>query len=382
MENDRQDAAMSFKEAAERVEAAKAADKDALWIGSSGAGLAVIVLVSAALASAWWAVIVIAIAFALPYRIAKIALYRWRGLGALSLSGDLQSHTVSPPPPAPEKAPEQKLPAAAPRPRSALVPRLDFAPHMYPHEVLLAKTVGVETLRGGQPGVDFHDLPLGVFLLTQKGLAFLPAARGRLEELIGEIPAAALSQVAGELFEPLDFVERLRGVAEITKEPPTVAQWMATALKQKHHFVIAWGDLTGVMLGREHMVLTRDTGSGESEDFIILDASPSWPQSLMQHRIVTDLKEAVHAKILHPKYAEFQPVVRGEMDPGTPETGINDEAARRTMAWFSNTNPGIEAAVKQAMAPALEDYAILPAVVENQPWLFSNEETGPQETRT
>jgi hypothetical protein len=207
---------------------------------------------------------------------------------------------------------------------------LDFAPHVHPHEVLLAKTIGVETLRGGRSGVEFRDLPLGVFLLTQRGLAFLPAARGKLDELIGEIPAATVTQVASQLFEPVEFAERIREVEEVTKEPPTLARWMDTALKQKHHFVIAWGDLTGVMLGREHMVLTRDSGTGEREDFIVLDASPSWPEGLMQQRIVTDLKEAVHAKILHPKYAELLLAVRAELKPGTPEKEINDEAARRT----------------------------------------------------
>jgi hypothetical protein len=58
------------------------------------------------------------------------------------------------------------------------------------------------------------------------------------------------------------------------------------------------------------------------------------------------------------------------MQTGTPETEIHDEAARRTMTWFSTAKPSIESTVKDAMAPVLEDYAILPTVVENQPWLF------------
>lgn len=368
MNTSTQDEEPSLAQIASRVAAAKRSDKDALWVGFGAGGLAFLLL--GPLAAAWWAIIAIAAAFALAYRIAKVVLYRVRGLARLSLFGDLQAKTVSPQANEARAAPSAPAAQAPPEPRSALVPRLSFAPDVHPHEVLAAERGRAVTLCGGLPGTEFRDLPLGMFLFTQGGLAFLPEARGKLEELIGEIPAALAKEVAGELFETVKTVQNFHTAAELSKEPAPVAEWMATALRQKHHFVIAWGDLTGVMVGATHTVLSRETAEGAREDFIILDASRSWPSVLMQQRIMADLNEAVREFVLRPKYRALLPQVRAEMNAETPEAEIHGEAERRARAWFSSTKPAIGPTVKEAMAPALEGYSFIPKVVENQPWLF------------
>lgn len=348
-------------DAAERVAAARRSDKDALWIAGAAAGLTVILL-GEALGSAW-AIIVIAAAFGLGYRIGKIVLYRVRGLGWLPLFGDLLPQTVSPGSSSAPAAP------AAVQVRSALVPRLAFAQTWPASWIVVSEMHGATTLRGGRADTDAQNMPLGVLLLTERGLAFLPEARGKLEELIGDVPAGVVTQVAGTLFEPIEFVESWKDRMEAMAPPPTLADWMAKALAQKNAFAISWGDLTGVMVGRTHTVLTRETSDGTREDFVILDAS-AWPGVLMQKRIVADLKDAMRVKVLKPKIDELLPTVRTQL-AGRGEEEIGEEALRRAMAWLNETPPAQnEQALKDAMAPVLEDYSIFPNIVANQPWLF------------
>jgi hypothetical protein len=320
-----------------------------------------------------WAVIVIAAAFGGGYRISKIALYRARGLGWLPLFGNLLPSTVSP---STGATPSQSA-SVVQQPRSALVPRLPFSVTWHAAWIVTANIVGVTTLRGGHPGTNHQDLPLGVLLLTERGLAFLPEARGKLEELVGDIPAAVLTQIASSMFEPIEFVERWRNTLEVIEQAPTLAEWMEQALAQKHSFAISWGDLTGVMVGPSHTVLTRQTADGAQDDFIILDASPSWPGVLMQRRIIADLKDVVFVKVLQPKYDELAPAVRRELATDSA-ADINAETSRRAMEWFTAAKPPLEELVLESMAPALEGYAMLPNVVANQPWLFDKQagETG------
>lgn len=354
----------ALKDAAERVALARASDKDALWIAGLAALLAV-ALLDDDLGSPW-AIIVIAVAFAAAYRIAKIALYRARGLGWLPIFGNLLPHTVSPTVPAASAAP------AAPQPRSALVRRFSLAKTWPAESIVTAKTVGVVTVRAGRPGPHADEFPLGVFLLTEYGLAFLPESRGKLEELIGDIPAGVVTQVAGQIFEPLEYVERWHNTLEFLQEPPTLGEWVTRALEQKHAFAISWGDLTGVMVGQTHAVLSRRTADGAEDDFVILDASPSWPGVLMEHRVFADMKDAVYATVLQPKYDELLPTVRKEFTTQS-EVDIKAETWRRTIEWFTTTNPPVENQVRDAMAGILEDYESLPNVVANQPWLFGRQ---------
>jgi hypothetical protein len=357
----------ALKNAAERVAAARASDKDALWIAGAAAGIALLLLDENL--GEPWAIIVLAAAFGGAYRIAKIALYRMRGLGWLPLFGDLLPHTVSP---VTDAAPAP-LASVVQQPRSALVPRLPFSVTWHAAWIATAKIVGVTTLRGGRTGTNYQDLPLGVFLLTERGLAFLPEARGKLEELVGEIPAAVITQIGSTLFEPVEFVERWNNTLEAIEQAPTLAEWMQKALASKHAFAISWGDLTGVVVGATHTLLTRQTADGALDDFIILDASPSWPGVLMQKRIVADLKDVVFVKVLQPKSDELAPEVRREL--ATDDAAeINAEASRRAMEWFSATKPPLEQLVLESMAPALEGYAMLPNVVTNQPWLFEKKD--------
>ena len=354
----------ALRDAAERVATARASDKYALWIAGVAAALSMLVM-GEALGSPW-AIIVIATVFGGAYRVAKIALYRARGLGSLPLFGDLLPATVS--------ARSSSAPAASgasnvPQPRSALVPRLSFSRTWPAAWIVTAKIAGVETLRGGRLDTATQDLPLGVLLVTARGLAFLPEARGPLEALIGDIPAGVVTQLAGAVFKPIEHLNRWQDVLEATREPPTLVEWMDTALAQKHAFAISWGDLTGVLVGATHTVLTRETADGTREDVIIMDASPEWPGVLMQQRIVADLEGAVLAKVLQPKYDELLPEVRAARAT-TSETDVGDETWRRTIAWFSTTKPPLETAVREAMAGALDGYAMLPNVVANQPWLF------------
>lgn len=353
-------------DATARVSAARRSDKDALWIAGAAAGLTFLLLGEAA--AEGWAILVIVAAGGLAYRISKIVLYRVRGLGWLPLFGDLLPETVSPQQPQPANA-DAPATVSAPEPRSALVPRLAFAQTWPASWIVVSETAGVTTLRGGRPDTDYRDLPLGVLLLTERGLAFLPEARGMLEERLGEIPAAVLTKVAGTLFEPIEFVESWKDRMEAMAPPPTLADWMAKALAQKHAFAISWGDLTGVMVGRTHTVLTRETADGTREDFVILDAS-AWPGVLMQKRIVADLRDAMRVKVLKPKIDELLPTVRTQLaDRGEEEIG--EEALRRAMVWLNETPPAQnEQTVKDAMAPVLEDYSIFPNIVANQPWLF------------
>lgn len=350
----------ALRDAAERVAAARRSDKDALWIAGAAAGLTVIFL-GEALGSAW-AVIVIALAFGLGYRIGKIALYRARGLGWLPLFGDLSPNTVSPKSGAEAPAAEQV--------RSALVPRLAFAQTWPAAWIVVSEMHGATTMRGGRLDTDPRDLPLGVLLLTERGLAFLPEARGKLEELIGDIPAGVVTQVAGTLFEPIEVVESWKDRMEAMEQPRTLADWMAKALAQKHAFAISWGDLTGVTVGVSNTVLTRQTADGARGDFLILDNS-AWPAVLMQKRIVADLRDAMRTKLVQPKIDELLPTVRTQL-AGRGEGEIGQEALRRAMAWLEETPAAQkEQTVRDAMAPALEGYSFLPNVVANQPWVFA-----------
>lgn len=349
-------------DAAERVAAARRSDKDALWIAGAAAGFTVLSL-GEALGSAW-AVMVIAAAFGLGYRIGKIVLYRVRGLGWLPLFGDLLPQTVSPGSRSAPAAP------AAMQVRSALVPRLAFAQTWPAAWIVVSEMAGATTLRGGRADTEPQNMPLGVLLLTERGLAFLPEARGKLEELIGDVPAGVVTEVAGTLFEPIEFVESWKDRMEAMEAPRTLADWMAKALAQKNAFGISWGDLTGVMVGVSHTVLTRQTADGAQEDFLILDNS-AWPGVLMQKRIVADLKDAMRTKVLQPKIDELLPTVRTQL-AGRSEDEIGEEALRRAMAWLKETPAAQkEQAVRDAMTPALEGYSFLPNVVANQPWLFA-----------
>lgn len=362
MDQGKRKGANALLDAAERVAAARRSDKDALWFGGAAAGLTLVLLGAAAAAA--WAIIVIAAAFGLGYRISKIALYRARGLGWLPLFGDLLPQTVS----AKSPAPAATAASSAPQPRSALVPRLAFAQTWPAAWIVVSDMFGATTLRGGRPDTDARDLPLGVLLLTERGLAFLPEARSKLEELIGDVPAGVLTEVAGTLVEPIGYVGKWKDTMEAIAPPPTLADWMAKALAQRHAFAISWGDLTGVMVGGTYTVLTRNTADGTREDFLILDTS-AWPGVLMQKRIVADLSDAMRTKVLLPKVEELLPTVRTQL-AGRGEDEIGQEALRRAMAWLNETKPSTEQTVRDAMAPALEGYSFLPNIVTKQPWLF------------
>lgn len=356
----------ALKDAAERVAKARQCDKSALWYGGAGAGLAVMLL-GDNLREGWSYIVILAAAVA-AHRIAKVILYRINGLGWLPVFGNALPHTVSR---SPAKAAPPSDAPAVPQPRSALVSRLSFSKTWPAAWIVTAKTTGVVTLRGGRPETNRDDLPLGVFMLTERGLAFLPESRDKLEEYLGDVPAAVAMHVAGAMFEPIEVAEAWKDTFELMKDPPTLAGWMETALAQKNAFAISWGDLTGVMVGATHTVLTRRTADGAQDDFIILDASPSWPSILMQRRIVVDLKDFVYMTILMPKHAELLAGVRREL-AGKSEDDILTETSRRTMAWFSESKPLSEKAVRDAMAEALEGYSWLPNVVAKQPWLFEN----------
>lgn len=357
----------TLKDAAERVVNARRSDKDALWAAGAAAGISIILLGENL--GAPWAIIVIALAFGLAYRISKIILYRVRGLGWLPLFGNLLPHTVSA-----SKAAQPSAPGPV-EPRSAQVARLSFSRTWPAAWIVTAPSAGVVTLRGGRGG-KHDDMPLGVFMFTERGLAFLPESRDKLEQLLGDIPAAIVTQVAGAVFEPIEKIEAWKDTFEMMEKPPTVAEWMEKALAQKQAFAISWGDLTSVMVGQTHTVLRRQTADGAEEDFIILDASPGWPGVMMQRRIVADLKDVVFAKILRPKYDELLPAVRREL-AGKSEADVEAETSGRAMAWFKETPPTMEKVVRDAMAEALEGYSWLPNVVAKQPWLF---ETKTQET--
>ncbi len=240
-----------------------------------------------------------------------------------------------------------------------------------------ASVVNTETLRGGLAGTDPVDLPMGVFLLTERGLVFLPGDQGRLEGVIGDLPAGMVMEVAGMVFTPVDVLNQLQSIKDLDG-PTTLGEWVRESLMHRHAFVIPWGDLTHVLVGAESMVLTREAADGTRTDHVILDGSRVWPTFLMQQRIVSDLREAVFSQILRPKIEALLPEVvaewrgRGE-DVAGDDSRAKLEAASRALAGFTAAPPqDTEAVVKLALAPALAGYAILPKIVENQPWLFAD----------
>jgi hypothetical protein len=241
--------------------------------------------------------------------------------------------------------------------------------------------VNTETLRGGLPGTNHVDLPMGVFLVTERGLAFLPGDQGRLEGIMGDLPAGMVMEAAGMAFAPIDAFNRLQTIHDFDKRP-TLGEWVKESMAHRHAFVIPWGDLTHVLVGVESMVLTRETADGTRSDHVILDGSRIWPTFLMQQRIVSDLKEAVFAHLIRPKFEALLPEViekrRAEGQPADDDSA-RLEAASRALKWFTEERPReTESVVRNALAPALAGYAIFPKIVENQPWLFA----GPNDSAT
>lgn len=359
-----------LKDAAERVVTARFCDKTALWIAGGAAVLSVALLSD----GSPWALLAIVVSAVVVHRIAKIALYYTHGLGWLPLFGNLLPHTVSNTASPTKPASPSAAAATVVEPRSALVPRLSFSQTWPAAWIVTANVTGAVTLRAGRADTKWDDMPLGVFMFTERGLAFLPESRDKLEQLIGEIPAAVVTQVASNLFEPVEYLERWQNTLEAIRPDPTLAEWMEKGLAQENAFAISWGDLTGVMVGRTHTVLTRRTVDGAQDDFIILDASPSWPGLMMQKRIVADLKDVVFVKLLQPKYDELLPTVRRELATKS-EADIGAETSRRAMAWFKATVATTERFVRDAMGETLEGYSWLPNVVANQPWLFEKKST-------
>lgn len=357
----------ALTDAAERVSRARACDRDAAVLGI-GAGALTVALLGENLREVWSYFVILFAGF-IAYRLSKSVLYLVRGLGWLPLLGNALPNTVSPSMSAPGTTPASREAAVAvPEPRSALVPRLAFATTWPATWIISGDVSGVVTLRGGRPG-KHDDMPLGVFMLTERGLAFLPESRDWLEEKLGELPAALATHVAGEIFEPVQVAEAWKDRFEVMNQPKTLGEWVERALAQKNAFAISWGDLTGVMVGQTHTVLTRRTADGAEDDFIILDASPDWPGLMMQKRIVADLMDVVFVKILQPKCDELLPAVRRELG-NKSEDDIRAEAMRRATGWYKQAAPSMEKLVRDAMGETLEGYAWLPNVVANQPWLF------------
>lgn len=359
-------------QAAARVFSAREADKFAVWLAVGAAGIGLFFILAGGWESEWWVFGALVVGAALIWRIARVVIYRAVGLGHLPLfGGDIQARTLTPPP-----ASDQPLPAwIETAPRSAAVARLPFRPEVAAEEVVAADVVNVETLRGGLPEIRLQDLPMGVFLVTGKGVAFLPGDQGRLEGIMGDLPAGMVTAAAGMVFSPIDIYNHLQTISDSDKRP-TLGEWVTESLMHRHAFVIPWGDLTHVLVGTETMVLTRETADGTRSDHVVLDGSRVWPTFLMQHRIVSDLKEAVFQRQIEPKFQELLPVVVAEHGAKGEDVTIGDpalriEAEKRALDWFRNQeDAGREAELKQALAPALSGYALLPKVVENQPWLF------------
>lgn len=357
----------ALKDAAERVARARVCDRDAVFIGISAGALAFPLVGD--YVHEGLSLLVMLVVGLIAHRLSKSVLYRVRGLGWLPLFGNALPDTVSPSMPTPQTTPASSETAATvPEPRSALVPRLAFATTWPATWIVCGKVSGVVTLRGGLPG-KHDDMPLGVLLFTERGLAFLPESRDWLEEKLGELPAALATHVAGELFKPVQVAEAWKDRNEVMDQPKTLGEWVERALAQKNAFAISWGDLTSVMVGQTHTVLTRRTADGAEEDFIILDASPSWPGLMMQKRIVADLMDVVFMKILQPKCDELLPAVRRELG-NKSEVDVRAEAMRRATDWYKQAAPSMEKFVRDAMGETLEGYAWLPNVVANQPWLF------------
>lgn len=359
-------------EAASRVFAARQADKFAVWLALAAAGVGLVVLMQRGWQDEWWALGALGIGAALVWRVGRVVIYRVHGLGSLPLfGGDIHAKTLTPAPPSDRPLPSWVETA----PRSASVPRLAFQPEVAAHAVVTANVVNTATLRGGLPDVDHDDLPMGVFLVTERGLAFLPGDQGRLEGIIGDLPAGMVMEVAGMAFTPIDVFNRLQTIDDFERRP-TLGEWLREALGHRHAFVIPWGNLTGVLAGGDTMVLTRETADGTRSDHVVLDGSRIWPTFLMQQRIVSDLKEATFARLIRPKIDALLPEVFAERQAGgqpTDDDSVRLEAVSRALAWFTEElPPETGPVVRDALAPALEGYAILPKIVENQPWLFED----------
>lgn len=367
-------------EAAARVATARASDKDALWIAGLAGGGAFLWLSTIEKLEEAWALLVIVGAFGLAYRIAKIVLYRMRGLGQLSLFGNLLPSSVplTDAPGAATGSDDASAIPLAPEVRSATVARLPFTRTPPDVAVVLSELLAVETLRAGRVGTANDDLPLGVLMVTSAGLAFMPEARGKLEDMFGDIPGALVGDFAGKLLPPLEQLQGIKDAMEIVETPPKLSEWMDTALAQKHAFVIAWGDLVGVVASPVSVLLERRSDAGEAAFRMLIDGS-QLVTALMQRRIGTELREAVTEFVLRPKFDELLPQVQAELANAPPsETGEDSEtrarniAAERTMLWFAEAPP-VEPLLREKMQPALEGYASVPGVVAQQPWLFAPE---------
>jgi hypothetical protein len=367
-------------EAAAQVAAARAADKDAfMYAGVAGVVVFFWLSGSEYLGEAW-AVPAVVVAFAVVYRVAKVVLYRNRGLGRLPLFGSLLPSSVPlSDGPADSSGPEGTAGTllAPEEPPSAYVPRLAFTRTPPDAAIILAKHVAVDTLRAGRANTPSDDLPLGVLLVTSDGLAFLPEARDHLENLIGDVPAGLVGKLAGQLLPPVERLQAMKDVLELYDSPPPLSEWILVALKQKHAFVIGWGDLVGVHASPASLVLTRRNDAEETSFKLLTDGS-QLVTGLMQCRIAADLQETVLEFVLRPRFQELLPQVEAELAASAPgkdaaelKAQAQEVAGEQTMRWFSETTPALEDLVREKMQPALAGYAQLPGVVAHQPWLFA-----------
>lgn len=367
-------------EAANRVAAARASDKDALWIAGLAGGGVFLWLSDAEKLEEPWTLLAIVTAFGVVYRIAKVILYRQRGLGWLPLFGSLLPSSVpltSEPAREGESATVATASPAHVEPRSASVPRLPSTRTPPDAAVVGADLLAVETLRAGRSDTKDEDLPLGVLMVTSAGIAFLPEARDQLESMFGDIPGALLGELAGELLPPVQHLKSLQDFHEAFDPPPPLAEWMQRSLRQKHAFVIAWGDLVGAMASPVATLLERRTDEGDSSFRLLTDES-GLVTALMQRRLVTEMREIVLEHIIRPKARELLPAVEKEMadegDAADRQTRARTEAAVRAGQWYLETSPPVEALLKAKLQPALEGYAQLPGLVEAEPGLFADGE--------
>ncbi len=235
---------------------------------------------------------------------------------------------------------------------------------------------------GGKAGTNnkIADLPPGVIVFTDEGLAFFPHGE-RIADLTGKTKnfAYGLAKAAS----PHLSVAGAMGLDQAFKEQELqLPRWLREAREDEQYFVVPWLELVTASQDPETgaVRLTRGREGGSTETYILYANEDGWPDIFMLWRLHKEsqavLKEYFRiprARELLPELQEKFATIYGErVDEHSDE--LYAELSRRIQDEVEALDDAqTNAILFEHMKTTLPYYAKIPFVVKTHPGMFEGQ---------